>query len=283
MFGEGVGGEVGQVLRKLDGCHLGINALIAGGAGTTDARIAEFFAPVREMERLRTRVKGAGNLERFDYWLNLIQASQFRVRTWVLAARLADKMRAAAALPSADARTSFVRQEVLPLRLDLARSYEALIAAFVDCARSPGEMGTISSIESGSRNRLICNHDSAILQALGQPLPAEASIHTAYQGLPRIFVPASPTQMNVGARQEIRAFVLSRAKCLGVNLYWRPLGEGRFMKLAAVYRARQAYRATLPTPSPRTLEYYLEALLEDGRKVVWPATAPAINQTVIIW
>jgi len=37
-------------MQKLDGCHLGINALIRGGAGTTDAQISEFFAPLRELE-----------------------------------------------------------------------------------------------------------------------------------------------------------------------------------------------------------------------------------------
>lgn len=114
-------------------------------------------------------------------------------------------------------------------------------------------------------------------------MPAEASISTAYRGMPRIFVPASPTQVKVGERLEIRAFVFSSTKCTGVHLYWRPLGERRFNKSAAVGRARQGYRAELPARAQGALEYYLEASLEDGKQVVWPATAPAINQTVVIW
>jgi hypothetical protein len=39
----------------------------------------------------------------------------------------------------------------------------------------------------------------------------------------------------------------------------------------------------MPTRVPGTLEYYVEALLKDGQKVVWPVTAPAIHQTVVIW
>ena len=183
----------------------------------------------------------------------------------------------------ADRKTSVVRKEVLPLRLELARSYENLIAAFVNCAKSPGEIGTISSIESGSRSRIVSAHDQAIAQILGEPLPAETAISTVYQGTPRIFVSARPTQMNAGEQQEIRAFVLSRARCTGVNLYWRSLGEGRFKKAAATYRARQAYRVALPARSQGAVEYYLEAALDEGRKVVWPATAPAINQTVVVW
>jgi hypothetical protein len=32
-----------------------------------------------------------------------------------------------------------------------------------------------------------------------------------------------------------------------------------------------------------TAEYYLEAELGDGQKIVHPATAPGINQTVVAW
>jgi hypothetical protein len=91
IFGGDAGAEVGRTIQKLDGGHLGINALIRGGAKTTDARISEFFAPLRELEALRPDIKGAGNLERFDYWLNLIRASQLRVRTWVLVLTCNDK------------------------------------------------------------------------------------------------------------------------------------------------------------------------------------------------
>ncbi len=282
-FGGDVGAEAGRIIQKLDGSHLGINALIRGGASTTDAQISDFFAPLRELEALRPRIKGAGNLDRFDYWLNFIRASHLRVRTWVLSARLAAKMTEAKSIQEADRSLGLVRNEALPLRLDLARSYENMIAAFVHCAKSPGEIGTISSIESGSRERIVSSQDAAMAQILGEPLPAEAAVSTVYRGAPRIFVSARRSQMNAGEPQEIRAFVLSRAKCTGVNLYWRSLGEGRFKKRAATHRARQAYRVALPALSPQTVEYYLEATLDDGQKLLWPATAPAINQTVIAW
>ena len=282
-FGGEAGAEAGRTLQKLDGCHQGINALIRGGASTTDEQISDFFAPLRELEGLRPRIKGAGNVERLDYWLNLVRASQLRVRTWVLAARLAAKMADANAISEADRKLSYVRKGVLPLRLALARSYEDLIAAFVHCAKSPGEVGTIASIESGSRERIVSSQDAAIARILGEPLPPESAVSVVYRGRPRIFVSASRTQAKAGEPHEIRAFVLSSAKCSGVNLYWRPLGTGSYRKLAAIHRSRAAYRVALPTRSPGTLEYYLEAALEDGQTIRWPATAPSINQTLIAW
>ena len=82
---------------------------------------------------------------------------------------------------------------------------------------------------------------------------------------------------------EIRAFVLADSKCERLTLYCRPLGEGTFKPVPAVHRDRQAYRATLPAQAQGTLEYYLEAVLDGGRKLRWPATAPTINQTVVMW
>jgi hypothetical protein len=283
MFGGGAGAEVGRTIQQFDGGHPGINALIRGGAETTDTRISKFFAPLREMEGLRPRINGPGNLERFDYWLNLIRASQLRVRTWILADRLAAKMNEVNALQEADRKLILVRNEAFPLRLELARSYENLIAAFVNCAKSPGEIGTISSIESGSRQRIVCSQDAAIAQILGEPLPAEAAVSTAYRGTPRVLVPAIGTQVNAGEQQEIRAFVLSGPKCIGVNLCWRSLGDGAFKKRDATHRSRQAYRIALPAQSQGAVEYFLEATLDDGQKVLWPTTAPSINQTVVVW
>jgi hypothetical protein len=177
MFGGEAGAEAGRAIQNFDGTHYGINALIAGGAKTTDARIAEFFAPLRELEALRPRIKGAGNLERLDYWVNLIRATQLRVQTWVLADRLAVKMNEANAAQEADKKLDLVRNEVLPLRLDIARSWENMIAAFTACAKSPGEVGTIASIESGNRGRIVLAHDAAIAKILEEPLPPRSSDH----------------------------------------------------------------------------------------------------------
>ena len=283
MFGGDAGAEAGRIIQKFDGSHPQINALIAAGAKTADATIAEFFAPLHKMELLRPRIQGAGNLDRFDYWFNLIRATHLRVKTWVLADRLAAKINEVKPIPEAGKKAVFARKEILPLRVDITRNYEDMITAFVNCAKSPGEIGTIASIESGSRDRIVTPNDAEIAEILGEPLPAETAVSTAYHGSPRIFVSAKCTQMHVGESQEIRAFVLSSTKCTGLNLYWRPMGEGSFKKVVATHRARQAYRVTLPAQPQGSVEYCLEAILDNGQKVLWPATAPAVKQTSVVW
>jgi hypothetical protein len=242
-----------------------------------------YFAPLSKLESLRRQVKGTGNLERFDYWLNYIRASQCRVRTWVLAARLDSLMSQAKSLQEGDGTIRFAHEELLPLRVTIARSYEDMIAAFVRCARTPGELGTIASIESGNRQRIVNAHDSVLAIMLGRPLPEEASIRTAYRGVPRIFVSSACTQWRVGEPLEIRPSVLSVPKCTGVQLYWRFLGDKTFKKVTAAHRARQAYRVTLPAQVEGTVEYYMKATLDNGQTIFYPATAPSMNHTVVIW
>lgn len=309
MFGGESGAEAGRILQKLDGSHSQINRLVRNGASwkvtndeppgaerageikkkvkpiakkrTTDEEINQCFEPLTELEALRSRIKGVGNIERFDYWLNQIRASKLRVQTFVMSYRLNGMVKEIEALKNPEEQARRARSELLPLRLAVVRSYEELIATLVACARTPGEVGTISSIESGRGQLIVKGNDKSIEKLLGEPLPADDAIRTAYRGAPRIFVSAARSLSRAGEPQEIRPFVLSAEKCSGVNLYWRPLGRGAFQKVAATHRARQAYRVNLPTDATGTVEYYLEAVLEDGSKTVWPATAPALNQTVV--
>lgn len=312
MFGVGSGAEAGRVIEKLDGSHDKINRLVRNGANwkvtndempgaeaageikkevkpiakirTTDAEINECFKPLTELEALRPRIKGVGNLERFDYWLNLIRASKLRVQTFVMSYRLTGKVKEVEALQDSQEKARRARTELLPLRLAVVRSYEELIATLVACAKTPGEIGTISSIESGRGELIVKGNDKAITKLLGEPLPADAEIRTAYRGAPRFFVSSPRTLSKAGEPQELRPFVLSDVPCSSVNLNWRALGAKEFEKVPATHRARQAYRVSLPAQAQgSTVEYYLEATLNDGRTVRWPETAPAINQTVLAW
>jgi len=282
-FGGEAGARAGRVMQKLEGCHISINQLIDNGAKTTDQDIQDLFAPLDELTALRKEITGTGRLSRFDYWLNYLQATRLRVRTWIFSARLDSIMRQARSIQESEKKLLFVRNQALPLRTTLSRSWEEMISAFVACARSTGEVGTLSSLESGNRKRIVCAHDSTIARILGSSLPAETAIRTTYNGPPRIFVSSVCTQWNSGEPMEIRPFVLSSPAIRQVNLFWRPLGKGRFRKMTAVHTARHAYRVTVPEPAEGCVEYYLQAELADGEKIYHPVTAPEMNNTVVFW
>ncbi len=66
-------------------------------------------------------------------------------------------------------------------------------------------------------------------------------------------------------------------------LYWRPLGQGAFARLPVEHVARSVYSVRLPAAQigANDLEYYVEASTSAG-KIRFPATAPAMNQTVVV-
>jgi hypothetical protein len=60
------------------------------------------------------------------------------------------------------------------------------------------------------------------------------------------------------------------------------MGKGSFAGLPMQNIGRSVYSASLP-PAQEDIEYYVVAVAETGGKLVWPATAPEIYQTVIVW
>jgi hypothetical protein len=66
-------------------------------------------------------------------------------------------------------------------------------------------------------------------------------------------------------------------------IFWRPIGKGDFAKVPLAHAGRRVYKAQLP-PAPAdapAVEYYIQATC-GGAPLVWPPTAPAMNQTIVI-
>ena len=71
-------------------------------------------------------------------------------------------------------------------------------------------------------------------------------------------------------------FVLDKQPANPV-VHLRPLGQGSWRQTPATHVARAVYKADLPAARD-DFEYYITA----GDSLVWPATAPRLNQTVVI-
>ena len=66
-------------------------------------------------------------------------------------------------------------------------------------------------------------------------------------------------------------------------LYWRPLGSGDFAKTPLVHAARSVYNVALPPEATKAdLEYYIRVDDGKGHVLHYPATAPKLNQTVVV-
>jgi hypothetical protein len=144
-----------------------------------------------------------------------------------------------------------------------------------------GGMGNVTNWQQHILPGLLTGPGEELAKILGEPLPADALPGKDYQGEPRLFVPTVRTLLLEGEPLRLTVVVLGPQPADAV-VYWRPLGTGQFAKVALEHVDRGVYKVVLPAEATRAdLEYYVEAGAA-GTTLRFPATAPALNQTVVV-
>jgi hypothetical protein len=226
---------------------------------------------VDKLAALRPKIEGAGNLERFDYWLD----------TYRYMAALAEAGCLRGDLDKAVAAKDFAL--ALSTRISLTRAWERMMAFQMAAADTPGELGTLANLEQHSRGTLkfLNAHDDEIVKALGKPLPQSAEPAKVYAGPARIIVPAARTLVGKGEALNIKVIAIDRHPVKKASAFWRPLGGKSFHEAALQHLGRAVYTLSLP-PAESDIEYYIQAETATGKKINWPATAPYLNQTCVV-
>jgi hypothetical protein len=287
-FGDAVATEAGALMASLDGNgfrpnpadwhngpgNLNTNSGFRGQAKAKGAIVAKFAA-------LRPKVTGAGNLERFDYWLNTFQVS---VDMYELAGIRGDLDAAVKKLNAEKeaAKKQPLAEAALKLRLELVQAWNFMMQTQVSIADTPGELGTIANLEQHSRitSAYLTGYDKAIADALGKPLPPEAKPGMEYNAPARLTVLTVRSSIAKGETLRLPIIALDKTQVKSVVVKIRPLGKGDWQTLAAKHLGRAVWQATLPAATD-DFEYQVEAETANGKKLAWPPTAPQMNQTVV--
>jgi hypothetical protein len=242
------------------------------------------YAFVDELAAFRSRVVGAGNLERFDYWLNTFRYLRAIGELGCARGRLDALIEQIQATDDATRKAELAREQALPVRVELARLWERAMTLLVAVVSTPGELGTVANLEQHVRrhNAFLSLHDKLLRELPGTRLPPEAKPGADYQGPARIIVPTVRSAVSVGERLTVKAIVLARAPTARPRLHWRALGDERFWTIDLRHVNRATYTAALPPARGVGLEYYVTATTADGQELVWPPTAPRLGQTVVV-
>ncbi len=292
-FGAEAGEAAGKILARIDGTRLPEPSTWKSGPGDIkDERVdvAARYAFVGELETLRPSVRGAGNLVRFDYWLDTYRSMKAMAETGDARARLHEAMKAVAAEKDG-AKQKDLALKALAIRIELARAWERMVTYQVAATDTPGELGTIANLEQHNRKhqKHVEGHDAALEKALGGTLPSACRLSDAYAGPARIVVPTVRTHAEPGESLAVKAMILTPGAGTGDEgapsgtLFWRTMGARDFEKVALKHVARRVYEARLPAvpADAAVIEYYIESDA-DGATLRWPATAPSLCQTVVI-
>jgi len=287
-FGDEVAVPAGRILAAIDGRGLPEPVNWIGGPGGAAANrvpwetVKKRYSFVDKFVALRQRVHAPGDLDRFDYWLHTYQYMRAMAELGCARGELDAKAEAIAAEKDSSKQQALARA-ALSLRDRLSRLWEQAIALQLSAVDTPGEMGTIDNLERHSRANMhfLTAHDDLLAKALGAPLPKEIELAKTYAGASRIIVPTVRTQVKAGESMRLKIIVLDNERPSTSALYWRPLGGGDYRKVGLKHIGRAAYEAKLP-PASGSFEYYVVAQTSRTR-LIWPATAPRMNQTVVVW
>ncbi|MFH0990551.1 MAG: malectin domain-containing carbohydrate-binding protein [bacterium] len=288
-FGNVVAKEAGALLSSLDGFGFRSNPTDwhngPGNINTNSAfrqQAKEKGGIVEKFAALHTRVKSAGNLARFDYWLNTLRASVVLYEIAGIRGDLSNVLRQAVSEKDV-MKKGELAEKALKYREELSRTWEKLIQLEVCAADTPGELGTIANLEQHSRMgaEAVTSFDKALTDTLGITLPSTCELSKNYVGQARIIVPTVRSSIAKEESLTLKIIAIDKQPVKSVAVRIRRYGGGPWQTVTTTHLARAVYQSILPSALD-DFEYYVESTLADGRKLVWPAMAPRMNQTVIV-
>lgn len=287
-FGPKVGPYAAQILARVD-CKLPRPSDWVNGPGGIRpdprpwAEVAPEYAFVSELEALEPFVQGTSNRERFGYWIETFRYHRAMAQlncTWGALNKAMDR----AKISSSDVlRVESAKMFALPLWYSLARQIDQIHAHLLATVSTTGELGTIANWEQHLLPSLL-KTGADLSELIGTALPPDFLPSKLYYGPTRLIVPTRRSTLTIGEDLQLKIIVLSQVRPAEVWVKWRPLGPGPFAPVPANHVARGVYQARLPGKliAGRDFEYFVEAVLPGGSKVVYPATAPSLNESVVL-
>ncbi|MFO7934387.1 MAG: hypothetical protein R6U78_09925 [Bacteroidales bacterium] len=225
------------------------------------------FDFVADLEALRPSISGAGNRERFDYWLKSMQCLRLMGEYGCVRFQFEEAM------------YEQYWAEALVHRRKLARLFEQIITLQMEKAVNISDLGEIINLEILNWHQLMkLKWDKQLEQGLGGRIPSDADPVKEYLGEPRIMLTTRQTQIETGDSLDIRVAVMGDHE--SPVLYWRPLGTGDFQPVELKNCGRWVYRGTISAVED-DFEYYIQ-VLSGQDTLFYPVTAPSINRTVVV-
>lgn len=297
QFGAGVSDSMAKMMVSLDGQEVSINK--GGGKKTRLPRQGDWTGPggviidtltweerapdhafVDRMESWRGNVKGAGNLERFDYWLNFFKYHRaFGKFACALGEteRLLKKAEKTGLPETGSYMDQFVSQ-----RIKLIESVNEALGYLLAYASTPGDLGTIANWQQHLLTYNVDGHAARIEKATGRKLPPEALPSNEMLKIKKILVPTVRTVLSRGEDLEITMIVYGFTPKDAV-LDFRPLGSPNYNKVPFILVKNGVYKAVIPASQIQDdFEYHIMTGSSDPAISGWPATSGKMDQTVVV-
>lgn len=286
QFGPAAAEEIAAIFARIDSRHpIPVNWIGGPGNVVPDKRpwdeVRKWYGFVDEMKGLGSKIEGQGSKERFDYWVANFEYMREVAHFDCLLAQFNEAMEKVKAEKDAQARTDLARLTAVPIRVEMASSLKLIFDDLLATVSTTGELGTIANWEQHLLPGAWEKPGVELQKILGGEAQNEAFLSKVYLGSPRIIVPALRGSLDPGETLKLKVIVLAKGQPASAQLFWRGIGKGKFTPVRLRKVARGVYTVTVPN-ADADIEYYIR-VTADGQDVIFPATAPALNQTVIVY
>jgi len=240
------------------------------------------FLPV--FEAFRKEISGAGNLERFDYWLNVLRFNKAVLETTISQLMLNHAVDSIRREHDEGKRTEIAKTLALPLRIELSGKWQKMNSLLLAFVSTNGELGTIANLEMHNmrKNGNLTGHDEYLKEIIKSDLPEKTMLSKKYSGATRIVVVTNQSVLQKGEDFYLRIRVLSESDNISGKIFYMKLGDKNYSAEDLKLISSHVFEVKLTSAKiPDDFEYYLQ--VSDGkRKALYPATAGSINSSVII-
>ncbi|HDY88002.1 MAG TPA: hypothetical protein ENH82_07815 [bacterium] len=288
-FGAEAVGQISQLFQKIDGQLPRPSTWVNGPGGfNPDTRewkeVSKEYEFVSDFEKIRPGIKGAGNMERFDYWLNnftyMMKTAELNC-AWGI---FNDAMEKVNVEEDLKAKAALAKNTALPIYKEMVKITGEAFKYFLATVSNYGEMGNIANLNQHVIPKVLGETGKELAEALGENLPDDSVPAMRYSGEARVIVPTLRSSVIEGEVLNLKVIILDKKPPGQAELFWRQMGSGEFTGVSLEHVNRGVYSVQFPSEGVKneTIEYYVRVVTNEGNEIYFPATAPELNQTVVI-
>jgi hypothetical protein len=292
-FGISAAKKISEIFESLDGTYPGVKKTrlprpgdwSSGPGGikpdtiTWEKRKSDYLF-VDEFEKLRGSVTGAGNKERFDFWLNsfkyLQETGKFACSTGEINRLIADCKRD----------TNIINKEIIKsiisLRTRQINEFEEIISYLFQTLNTTGDLGTMTNWQQHNYTLFIFIPGKEIEKILKTKLPVECWPSDKTLNINRIIVPTLRTNLSINEDLNLKVIITGN-KVTSAKFHWKPIGKSKYNETDLKYLNRSVWQVTVPARDLiDDFEYFIDVKSSSG-SMTFPSTHPDKNQTIVIF
>lgn len=234
---------------------------------------------VSEFEKLRPLIKGSGNSDRFDYWLNEFKYLEASGKLACTMGVYNTEVKKLSKMTKTE-RVNLAKEKLIPLVMDevlrLAEIHKFLISA----VSSWGGIGNVTNWQQHIIPGQILPQIRQIVKITGDSMWVNNLFPQNITEVARIIVPSPQTLIKKGTDYNVKVicFNIDPKKAI---IYWRSFGEKNYNQTDLKRISKTYWIATIPSGRlADDFEYYIK--IQDGKDYFYPVSGPESNQTVLL-